>query len=276
MNERIGIIGFGNMGSIIAEWLKAKYPVCVFDKEKEKIKNLSGIAIAAGILDLIKKSQVIIIAVKPQDIEPVLKILKNNAQDKLVISIAAGIPTTYIEKALGGGHVVRAMPNLCARIGESVTCLSEGKSVSDEELELAQEIFYYLGVTRLVEEKMMNAVTAISGSGPAYIFDLMEKNSLDPSTIPQYTHDDIIEHLEDAAEAVGFSPEDAQFLAANTVNASINLVKKTKVAPAELKKQVTSKGGTTEAALKVLQKGGTWNEAALAALKRAEELAKKG
>lgn len=290
MNEKIGIIGFGNMGSIIAEWLKLKYPVCVFEKDKEKVKNRSGITIAADIADLVKKSQILIIAVKPQDIDPVLREVKNTIKDKpqgnglastsqshkLVISIAAGIPTAYIEKALGGGSVVRAMPNICARIGESVTCLSRGKSVSDEDLELAQEIFYYFGVTRIIEEKMMNAVTAVSGSGPAYIFDFMEKNSIDPNNIPQYTHDDIIEHLEDAAEAVGFSPEDAQFLATNTVNSSINLVKKTKVDPEELKKQVASKGGTTEAALKVLQKGGNWSEAAQAALKRAEELAKKG
>lgn len=288
MNERIGIIGFGNMGATIAQWLKTKYPVCVFDKEKEKLKNLSGITVALGIPDLVKRSQVVIIAVKPQDIDVVLREVKNTIKDKpqgnglastsqshkLVISIAAGIPTTFIEKALGGAHVVRAMPNLCARIGESVTCLARGSSVSEEDLELAQEIFYYFGVTRLVEEKMMNAVTAISGSGPAYVFDLMEKNSLDANNIPQYTHDDIIEHLQDAAEAVGFNEEDAQFLATNTVNASINLVKKTKFAPQELKKQVASKGGTTEAALKVLAKGGSWSEAAQAALKRAQELAK--
>lgn len=303
MNESIGIIGFGNMGSVIAEWLKKKYRVCVFDKDKGKTKTLSGITISVDIPDLVRKSQVVIIAVKPQDIDAVLREVKNTTKDKpqgnglasssqshkprgsgltsdsqshkLVISIAAGIPTTYIEKALGKASVVRAMPNICARIGESVTCLAKGKFVTDEDLELAQEIFYYLGVTRLVEEKMMNAVTAISGSGPAYIFNFIETNSIDPNNIPQYTHDDIIEHLENAAEAVGFNPDDARFMATNTVNAAINLVKKTKVSPAELIKQVASKGGTTEAALKVLEKGGSWEEAGQAALKRAQDLSKR-
>jgi len=287
MNERIGIIGFGNMGSVIAEWLKTKYQVCVFDKDKAKLKSLPGLSTAVNTADLVKKSQAVILAVKPQDIDAVLREVKNTIKDKpqgngltsdsqshkLVISIAAGIPTSHIEKALGNSRVIRAMPNIAAKVGESVTCLCRGKFASDEDLELAEEIFYYLGVTRLLEEKMMNAATAISGSGPAYIFDLFETNSIDPNNIPQYTHDDIVEHLENAAEAVGFEPEDAMFLAVNTVNASISLVKKTKLTPAELKKQVASKGGTTEAALKVLQKGGSWDEAAQAALKRAGELA---
>lgn len=275
MNERIGIIGFGNMGSVIAERLKTKYRIWAFDKDKTKTKTLSSINAADNIADLTNKVDIVLLAVKPQDFDAVLKEIKKHVRQKLIISIAAGISTKYIEKVLGNTRVVRAMPNICARIGESVTCLSKGTFASEEDLDFAQELFYHLGVTKIIDEKMMNAATAISGSGPAYIFDLFEANSIDANNIPEYTRNDITQHLEIAAAAVGFESEDARFLATATANASITLIRKTNLSPAELKKQVASKGGTTEAALKILEKGGSWEEAAQAALKRAQELSKK-
>jgi len=122
----------------------------------------------------------------------------------------------------------------------------------------------------------MNAATAISGSGPGYVFYFIENNALDPKNIPEHSRHDMMRRLEKAAEALGFESEDASFLAANTVNASISLLKETGFKPEELRLQVSSKGGTTEAGLEVLRKGGSWEEAALFALKRAEELSKKG
>ena len=126
----------------------------------------------------------------------------------------------------------------------------------------------------MIGEEMINAATAISGSGPAYIFDFMERNKLRPPDIAEHTKRDLMKRLERAAESVGFSREDATFLAANTTNTSLMLVSATKLTPAELKKQVTSKGGTTEAALAALEKTGSWEDAARAALKRAGELSK--
>lgn len=274
---KIGIIGYGNMGQAIFERIKSRdLQIWVFDKDKNKIKDLKGINLAERNTDLANKVDTVILAVKPQDFDAVLREIKNYVKGKLIISIAAGIATTYIEKAVGSVRVIRVMPNITAKIGESVSCLCKGANASDEDLDFAQQLFYYLGTTKVIDEEMMNAATAICGSGPGYIFNFLESNSIDPNNIPEHTRCDIIRRLEKAARAVGFGREDAIFLAANTANASISLIKKTKLPASELTKQVASRGGTTEAALEVLRKGGTWEEAAKAALKRAEQLAKKG
>lgn len=272
---KIGIIGYGNMGRIIVERIKPlNYEVLVYDKDKFKTKGLSGIRALNKNSEVASLSDIIIIAVKPQDIDGALREIKNDVQDKLIISIAAGISTSYLEKALGNIRVIRTMPNIAAKIGESVTCLCKGAFVGEGDLELAQQIFYYLGTTKVIEEKLMNAATAISGSGPGYIFDFLNTESIDTNSVPEHIRHELMMRLEKAALAVGFDLEVASFLAANTVNSSLALIKKTKLSPAELRDQVASKGGTTEAGLEVLHKDGTWEEAALAALKRAEKLAK--
>lgn len=275
MNKPIGIIGFGNMGQAVAEQLKSKYQVWVFDKDKNKTRNLTDINTSKNILDLLGKAEVLILAVKPQDFAALLGGIKDHAKEKLVISIAAGINIKYIEEILGNARVIRAMPNIGVKIGESVTCFSVGKSVSSDDLSFANELFNHLGVTRNMKEEMMNGVTAISGSGPACIFDFIETNSIEPDNVPEGIKRNLIERLIKAAQVIGFSPEDAKFLAVNTSNTSINLMSRTGLSPAELKRQVTSKGGTTIAALEVLHRGGSWEEAAQAAKKRAEELSKK-
>jgi len=274
--KNIGIIGFGNMGTAIAGRLNSTYKIYVFDKDKNKLRDLKNAEATQSARDLADKSEVIILAVKPQDLDPVLREIKGALKDKLVISIAAGISTRYLEKALGAIRIIRAMPNIGMKIGDSVTCFCKGSFATSDDLDFSQELFYSLGVAREVEEKMMNAVTAISGSGPGYAFDFIEGNSLDPKNIPEHARHDMMRRLEQAAIAVGFNQEEAAFLAANTVNVSIELLKKTGLPPGELKKQVASKGGTTEAGLAVLNKGGSWEEAAEAALKRAAELEKRG
>ena len=276
--KKIGIIGFGNMGSAIARKLSAQkdeYEVFVFDKEKDKLADLGGIKVTEDARDLTAQVEVIILAVKPQDFNHILKEIKGLTADKLIISIAAGITTSHIEKILGEARVIRVMPNIGAKVAESVTCLCKGALATDDDLELVQELFYYLGAVRIIEESMMDAATAISGSGPAYIFYFIENSTLDPENIPEHARHDMMRRLEKAAEDLGFSTEDAAFLAANTTNTAISLLHKTKLPAAELRKQVTSKGGTTEAALGILTKGGSWEEAARAALKRAQDLARR-
>ncbi len=275
MQERLGIIGFGNMGQAMAGQLASYYQITVFDKDKHRTAAVKGINVAGDVISLAEKSEVLLLAVKPQDIDGVLKVIRNYVKDKLVISIAAGISTAHLEKMLGKVRVVRAMPNIGVKIAESVTCLCKGSFASDEDLELARELFYYLGVVRTIDEKMMNAATAISGSGPAYIFYFLEQNSLDPNNIPEHARRDMIKRLAQAAENVGFNHEDAMFLAVNTANTSLSLLKKTKSSPAELRGQVTSKGGTTEAAMAILRQSDSWGDAARAALKRAELLARR-
>ncbi|TRZ96384.1 pyrroline-5-carboxylate reductase [bacterium] len=271
---KIGIIGFGNMGSAISEQLKSRYEIIVFDQDKSKTAGLTGINAAGRMQDLVGMAEVLILAVKPQDFDSVLRQIKGSLRDTPVISIAAGISTNYIERILGKVRVVRAMPNIGVKIGESVTCLAKGAFATDGDLELVQELFYYLGRTKIIEETMMNAATAISGSGPAYIFDYIAANSIDVQNISIETKNNLVLRLEKAAESIGFNHEDAVSLAVTTTASSLSLVKQTKVSPLELKKQVTSKGGTTEAGLAALERTGSWEDAARAALKRAEELSK--
>jgi len=274
MKQGIGIIGFGNMGSAIAERIKSGFKVIVFDKDKTKTAGLSGLKAAEGILDLVNRVDAVLLAVKPQDFDAVLNEIKSAVKDKLVISIAAGITTAYIENLLGRVKVVRVMPNIGARIGEAESSLCKGSNAKDGDLDFAKELFGYIGKTWVMEERMIDAATAISGSGPAYIYYDMEINKIDPGNVPEETENKYIELLSKAAERVGFDPLTAMELASSTTSSSLHLAA-TGVAPSELRKQVTSKGGTTEAAIKVLAAGGSWEEAAQAAKKRAQELSKK-
>lgn len=277
--RKIGIIGYGTMGSAIAQKLalqKKEFIIFVFDKDRSKLTNISEINLAKDIKDLWERSDTLILAIKPQDFNHVLREIKGAKPiNKLLISIAAGISTKHIEAILGKVRIIRAMPSIGVKVGESVTCLCKGTLASDEDLDLAQELFYYLGTTRIIDERMMNAATVISGSGPAYIFYFIENSAFEPANIPEQARHDMMRRLEKAAEDLGFSLEDAAFLAANTTNAALSLLHKTKLPAQELRKQVTSKGGTTEAALEILAKGGSWEEAAQAAFKRAEGLVRR-
>lgn len=276
--KRIGVIGLGNMGSVIAGKLTeipAEYSVFAYDKDKEKASEAGSIKIAKDIFSLVMSVDTIILAVKPQDIDHLLRELKSCIGNKMVISIAAGISTKHIERFLTNARVIRSMPNIAAKIGESVTCLCKGSFAQESDLEFAREIFYCLGTVLNINENMMDAATAISGSGPGYIFYFIENSAIDPKNIPEHSKHDMMKRLEKAAQALGFENEDASFLAANTVNASIGLLRETGMKPGELRIQVASKGGTTEAGLEILRRGGSWEEAALSALKRAGELARK-
>lgn len=264
MKEKIGIIGFGNMGSAIYQRIKSKYTVYVFDKDKTKTNNLQKINITETLADLADKADVVILAVKPQDFDAVLAEIKHYIDKKLVISIAAGIRTSSIEKFLGDARIMRAMPNMPAKIGKGITCLAQGESANKADLNLTQKLFSYLGETLKLNEEAMNAVTAVSGSGPAYVCYYLESEK-----------QNFLADFQKAAEGVGFSSKEAKFLVKATNCGTLDFLKKTKISPAELRRQVTSKGGTTEAALEVLGRGGSLEEAVKAALVRAETLAKK-
>lgn len=273
--KAVGIIGFGNMGSSLAERIKSKYKVWVFDKDKDKIKNILDINITENNVDLVNKVDTVILAVKPQDFDDVLEEIKNYVKNKLIISIAAGISTGYIERVLGNVRVIRAMPNIGARIGEAESSLCKGKYATDEDLNFAKELFNYLGKTWIMKEDMIDAATAISGSGPAYIYYDMEIKKIDPLHVPEEIKQEYIRRLTEAAKKVGFDAQTAIELAVSTTDSSLSLTAITGIPPLKLRKQVTSKGGTTESALKILVEGGSWEQAALAAKKRAKELSKR-
>jgi len=172
--KKIGIIGFGNMGSAIGERIKSAYTVSVFDKDRNKTESVSAIKVEGRAQEVAEDNEAIILAVKPQDFDNSLQEIKDFTRGKLIVSIAAGITTAYIEKILKGARVIRVMPNLPARIGRGVSCLCKGKSAASEDLGIAEELFKMVGETLIVDEKMLDAATAISGSGPAYVCDFLE------------------------------------------------------------------------------------------------------
>jgi len=267
--HKIGIIGCGNMGRAIYERLKDDYTVSVFDKDASKLSNVN---IADSTIDLLNKSVVVILAVKPQDFENLLNEIKSNIKDKLVISIAAGITTGYIEKFLGDVKIIRVMPNMPAKIGKGMSCLCKGQNAKEQDLNFAKELFDKLGKTLIFNEDMMDAATAISGSGPGYLYDMIENKSKDDI---EKSVGKFISSLAEAAKSIGFSPQQAKLLAKTTVDGSVAVFQSGNVAASELKKQITSKGGTTEAGLKVLHSGGSLKEAVKAALNRGKELSRR-
>nr|MBU1328385.1 pyrroline-5-carboxylate reductase [Candidatus Omnitrophota bacterium] len=230
----ISIIGAGNMGMIIALGIKEK--VLVSDSDISKLRNIKykNISIARNNIDLARQSNIIILAVKPQDIRGVLEDIKPYAKEKLIISIAAGVTTLFIEKVLGRIKVIRVMPNMPAMVGKGISAISRGRFAKAEDFKIADRIFSNLGEIVEVKEKMMDAVTAVSGSGPAYYF--------------LFTY-----LLAKAAEAQGFKKDLALKLAKATFIGAAEVIKSKNLPIEDLVKKVASKGGTTEAALKVFK-----------------------
>jgi len=273
VRESIGIIGFGNMGSAIGEQLKSRYKIWVNDLDKNKTNNLTEINIADNITDLVSKVGTIILAIKPQDFDIVLNEIKDNTKGKLAVSIAAGITTKYIENRLGETRVVRVMPNLPAKVSKGMICLCKGKLADKEDLNFVEEVFSYLGRTLILNEEMMDAATAVSGSGPGYFFDLIQDKKQEEWEV--YARNTFIPALSASAQQIGFTTEQSGVLAVATAEGSIALLRATGLTPQALCIQVTSKGGTTAAGLEELHKTNSLSAAVKAAKKRAEELSGK-
>jgi len=254
----IGIIGGGNMGEALVKGLYAKHCVHVCESNVPRVKYLRNKykGIVVGDLSLVEKASVIILAVKPQDM--VLKQIPSG-KDRLYISIAAGLTTKFFEKHLEEKvRVVRAMPNMPALIAEGITGICAGHFAKSTDLKLAQSILSTIGQTVIVKEPMMDAVTAVSGSGPAYVFLFVE----------QWIN---------AAVKLGFDRLQAKQLVYKTLLGSAHLLQQSQFDAGELRVKVTSKGGTTQAAMDVFSKGKFDQliyKALLAAKKRAKELAK--
>lgn len=261
------------MGAAIAHRLKAAFKVFVFEKNLEKIRTAEGMTVLGSIEDIIDAAQTLIIAVKPQDFDPVMEELRGKTVQKLVISIAAGIPTAYIEESAGDVPVIRVMPNLPAKIGLGMICLCKGRFALETDLSYAQTLFNFLGRTLLVEESMMNAVTGVSGSGPGFFFGLIEDKP--ESEWEVYGTNIFTPLLIEAAREIGFSQQQAQILAVATTEGSLALLRQTNASPEILRAQVTSKGGTTEAGLEALARTQSLVEAVRAATRRAEELSQR-
>lgn len=272
MKKTIGIIGFGNMGSAIGDRLKARYQVFVFDKDKNKTQNRAGIKLTKNIKDLVTRVDVVILAVKPQDFDSILNEIKDYAQDKLIISIAAGITTAYIQKLLGDVRVVRVMPNIEIMIGRGIVFVCKGKFATKKDVHFVRSLFNHMGKTIVISEDKINAATAISGSRLAYYCIEIEKKKIDFHNIPKKIEHIFENDLKKAAKSLGFNDMVARTMSIGT-GPSCQIFFETKnINPKELREKVTSKKGTTEAALKELHKTGSLIKAVKAAVKRAKEL----
>ncbi len=264
LKTTIGIIGGGNMGEALIKGLHKSYALHVTEADQKRTQYLKKHyrLTIADIDATIQKSHVLILAVKPQDMQTVLSYVKVGNQfskkDQLVISIAAGLTTRFFEKQLGKSRVVRTMPNMPALIGEGITGICPGKYATPSDLKLAQKLLETIGETVIVKESMIDAVTAVSGSGPAYVFLFVEQWMA-------------------AAKKLGFNDNQAKQLVYKTLLGSAHLLEKSEFSAGTLREKVTSKGGTTAAALDVFAKGkfdSLMNSALGAAKKRAKELAK--
>jgi len=262
MNMTIGVIGGGNMGGAIVGGICKEYRivVCEQDAKRRQVLKKKYKVKFGDLSDVIDQSNVLMLAVKPQNFDDLLTKIKPLLSKKtLVISIAAGITCRYIEKRLGShARVVRAMPNLPVQVGEGMTGVCLGKNATNRDLVTACRLFSLVGKTVVVLEKQIDAVTAVSGSGPAYLFYVMEC-------------------LQKTARSLGLDDELGKTLVRQTIRGSLDLLDYQKEEAGVLRERVTSKGGTTEAALKVFKKrnmGKIFKEALTDAKRRAKALSK--
>ncbi|RPI95911.1 MAG: pyrroline-5-carboxylate reductase [Spirochaetales bacterium] len=240
----IGIIGAGNMGGAIAAGLARApggVPVRCFDTDTARAEALVrgfGVEPAASIGEMAGTCDIIILAVKPDALQAVLKDLKGIPSGKLIISVVAGASTELIEKTLPPAQkVIRVMPNTPALVGEGMTVLSAGAHADADSMALAVELFSNIGKTMVLPERLMNAVTGLSGSGPAFAFTM-------------------IQAMADGGVKSGIPRERALFLAAQTVLGAARMVLETGDDPAVLRGRVASPGGTTIEGLHVMERAG--------------------
>lgn len=261
---KVGLIGAGNMGQAIIKGLAAAncYEVCIYDKDLSRAEMISrAYKVKKNKLEqLTNDSNIIIICVKPQTMDEVLGVIKNQLKStQLIISIAAGINTGYIEKVLDKKiPVVRVMPNMPGLIGEGVSAYCLGKYAKLAQAKQVVNIFTAIGIIIELKQAQMDAFTAVAGSGPGFV---------------AYLTDALIT----AAIKAGLDKKTAKYVCVQTLKGTINLIDKSGIEPKELTEKVASKGGTTEAGLKVLkakQAAVIIEHTIKAAAKRAKELSR--
>jgi pyrroline-5-carboxylate reductase len=208
--------------------------------ERQKtIREAYGVKVTSRNTEVAKQSDIIILAVKPQIMKQVVdEIAKYLDLSKLIISIAAGVPLDAIEsRAQKELKLIRVMPNICVSVREGASAISAGEHIVKEDLMIAKTIFDSVGKSLFIEESLLDAVTGLSGSGPAYIFL-------------------IIDALADAGVKVGLSRNDALILASQTLLGTAKMLIETGEHPGKLKDMVTTPGGTAIAGLHTLEEGG--------------------
>lgn len=262
------VIGGGNMGKTFAEsFLRANIispnELFIFEKDENRVVELNEQKLGTAFSEegkYFEDADIIILAVKPQDASKVYPLLLPYiTPEKIILSIMAGIKITDIKKGLGATKIVRAMPNLPCQVGKGTTGYKISKEVSDEDKTFIQNLLATTGIAiELTEEDKIDAITAISGSGPAYVYYFMES-------------------MIQAAMQFGFNRKDATDLVTQTFDGSISLFKENNLSCQEWIQKVSSKGGTTEAAISVFDQYDVKNhigKGILRAETRSKELSK--
>lgn len=243
----IGLIGAGNMADALVKGLLSRHvlpPEAIWATNRSNRDRLAGLGARYGIRTtptkppLLTEANVIMLAVKPKDTQDVLDEIAGRVRaDQLVISVIAGIPLAVIEPPLGAVPVIRAMPNTSAAVLASATALTGGTHAGEEHLRTAARIFDAVGETVVVPEDVLDVVTGLSGSGPAFVYHL-------------------IEAMIHAGTDLGLSGDLARRLAVQTLIGAARMLVESEADPGELRRRVTSPGGTTMAALRVLEERG--------------------
>jgi len=266
-NKKIGFIGSGNMGNAMISGLidsGASQPenIICSDVREDLLQDIEakfGVRTSTSNTAVAADADIVILAIKPQIMVPVLQEIKECLDmSKLVISIAAGVPLAAIESCLNKDlRLIRVMPNVAVSVREGAAAIAAGDHTFKEDIDLAMAIFNSVGkCVFLKENNLMDAITGLSGSGPAYIFL-------------------IVDALADAGVRVGLHRKDALLLASQTILGSAKMLLETGEHPGPLKDSVTSPGGTAIAGLHTLEKGGlrtTLINAVEAATQRSVEL----
>ncbi|SRR5713226_1249244 len=268
LKEKIGVIGAGKIGSAILRGmiradLVHKDQVMASDVSaalRQSVATELGIKVTPDNGKVCDFAEIVILAVKPQIVDPVVKELaKKLAKEKLLVSVAAGVPLSRIEDNLAkGARVARVMPNIPCVVGAGASCYAGGAHATAGDLEKVELILNSFGIALPVEERHLDAVTGLSGSGPAYVFLF-------------------IESLADGGVQVGLNRDVALKLALQTVYGSAKMALDSGKHLAQLKDEVTSPGGTTIAGLYALEKGklrGTIMDSVLQATLRSRALGK--
>jgi pyrroline-5-carboxylate reductase len=268
--QTLGFIGAGNMaGSLIGGLIADGYPaadIWVSDVDPAKLIDLAnrfGVHTATDNQTVVEQAQILVLAVKPQVMKPVVAELAATVQARkpVLVSIAAGITEAALDRWTGGGMaIVRCMPNTPALVKTGATALHANERATAEQRNRAEAIMRSVGLTVWVDrEPLLDAVTALSGSGPAYFFMLMEA-------------------MEDAAVELGLDRSTARLLSQQTALGAGRIAIESEEPPAELRRRVTSPGGTTERAIAAFEKGNLRalvGEAMRAAALRAAELSEQ-
>lgn len=267
MTPKIGFIGGGQMAEAIIKGLLESGTTSpdmlgVFDTLAQRQAHLHQQyqIKALTMTELLDHADILLLAVKPQVMASVLALLQELIAEQLMVTIAAGLPISFYEHALARHdlRIVRAMPNVSALVQQSATAICRNNNVSDEDFNGVKTLFNAIGETLQLKEAQMDAVTALSGSGPAYVFSF-------------------ISALIDAGVKVGLNRDDARNLVLQTIKGSVALLASSAAHPAVLKDQVTSAAGTTASGLHLLEThgfNGLLISAVESAFQRAKELGK--